>query len=230
MATSISILDLPPEERPREKLNRLGPCKLASAELLALVLGVGEPRSGSALDLAFRLLTRIGDLPRLQQAGLAELVEIGGIGEAKAARLVAALELGRRACRAGQEIGAILGTSEEVYRCYGPRLGGEAQEHFLALALDARNRVRREVTVARGTLTSCPVHPREVFRPLIREAAASCLLLHNHPSGDAEPSLDDLSLTRRLVRAGALVGIPVVDHLIVTSTGYVSLAARGVVS
>ena len=228
-ASTLSILSWPSEDRPREKLHRLGPGGLTSAELMAVVLGAGEPRSGNALDLSRILLQRFGDLGGLEQAGLHELQEVGGIGEAKAARLLAALELGRRVSRCSLEPGAPLGSGEEVFRHYGPRLCNDMQEVFLALALDARNRLRREIVVARGTLTSCPVHPREVFRPLIREAAAACLLVHNHPSGSPEPSADDLTLTRRLVRAGTLLGITVLDHLIIGQKSFVSLAERGVV-
>lgn len=109
-------------------------------------------------------------------------------------------------------------------------LATEPQETFVSLALNARNQVIEETEIARGTLTNCPVHPREVFRALIRANAAACILAHNHPSGNPEPSPDDLSLTRRLVRAGALLGIPVLDHVIIGTGGHVSLAERGVIA
>ncbi|MDY0060707.1 MAG: DNA repair protein RadC [Myxococcota bacterium] len=229
MSTVGSLRARANEDRPRERLGRLGGEHLSSAELLAVVLGTGQREQGDALSLAHRLLVQFGDLAGLQQARLGELQQVGGIGEVKAARVLAALEAGRRSLRPGLQPGVVLGSSQEVYRHFGPRLAGEAQELFFALALDVRNRLRREILVARGTLTSCPVHPREVFRPLVREAAASCLLVHNHPSGDPEPSSEDVSLTRRLVRAGSLLGIQVLDHLVVTPSGYVSLAERGIV-
>jgi len=212
---------------PRERLQTHGPGALGDAELLALLIGVGEARVGNALSVAQRLIERFGGAGSLGRAGLGELVAQAGIGPVKAARVLAAFELGRRAGQEPLQLGRRLGTPAAVHRGLARRLAGETQEVFLVLALDARHRLLREIPVARGTLTSCPVHPREVFRALIREAAAACILVHNHPSGDPEPSPEDLALTRRLVAAGRLVGIEVLDHLVWTAQDFVSLAARG---
>ena len=225
----LRILDWPREDRPREKLERCGPSGMTDSELLAIILGVGEPRRGNALVLARSILSTFGGLRGLKQACLGELMRENGIGTAKGSRVIAAFELGRRCSLSRLELGVRLGSGEAVFEHYSLKLGQEPQEVFFALALDARNRLLREVLVARGTLTSCPVHPREVFRPMIREAAASCLLVHNHPSGDPEPSTDDLSLTRRLARGGSMLGIKLLDHIIIGRGCFVSLAERGVV-
>lgn len=216
----------PPRLRPLERLERLGAEALTPAELLALVVGVGNAQAGSALDVAHQALIRHGGLRGLRQASLSELRRLSGVGRVKAARLAATCELARRLTAESADPGRLLASAEAVYGCYRWRLGDLRQEVFLALALDARGRLIREFLIAQGTLTACPVHPREVFRPLIREAAAACVVVHNHPSGDPEPSAEDVLLTRRLRRAGELLGVTLVDHVIVGAHGFVSFAER----
>ncbi|HUH05691.1 MAG TPA: DNA repair protein RadC [Kofleriaceae bacterium] len=216
---------MPPDaERPRERLLVHGPEILAVEELLAIVLGTGMP-GASATELARRLLVAVGGLDLLARAPAQELVGVAGIGAARAARLCAAFALGRRGIEA-RTASASIQSAADVYARLRPRTAGLAQEVFLVLGLDVRNAVMAEIEIARGCLTGVEVHPREVFRPLIRAGAAACIVAHNHPSGDPTPSRDDLLLTARLREVGELVGIPVLDHVIVATRGYVSVAER----
>jgi DNA repair protein RadC len=169
-------------------------------------------------------------LAGVADAPMHELAAVPGMGPARAARLLAALALGRRvAASRSSVLGRPVHSAADVWAWARPRLTGLKQEVFWALALDARHRVTRIVEVAVGSLAGVEVHPREVFRPLIREAAAATLVVHNHPSGSATPAAADLELTERLREAGAMVGIPVLDHIVVAEEGYVSLAERGLV-
>jgi len=219
---------LPDHDRPRERLRRKGSAALGDAELVALLLGSG--RSGeNALDLARRLLSAAGGLGGLARAGPGWLARMDGMGEAKACRVAAALELGVRAVeRAGAGPGGSrFACSRDIYDCYRARLEPLTQEVFLAVGLSNRNEPICERVVAIGGLCDCPVGPREVFRPMILEAAARFAVLHNHPSGDPTPSPDDVAITRRLADVGLLMGIPLVDHLVVGRGGYVSFRDAG---
>jgi DNA repair protein RadC len=215
---------LPPEERPRERLSRLGPAALSSRELLALILGSGSARA-SALDIAEGLL-RDG-LRGLTSRSLAELLGESGLGPAQASRVVATMELGARAAAEGGPQAPSFRTPEESARYLLPRYSCRPTETFGLLCLDVRQRLKREVVVSVGCLTSSLVHPREVFQEAIVSRAAALVLFHNHPSGDPEPSAEDLALTRRLVSAGTLLGIQVLDHLILGAARCVSLKERG---
>jgi DNA repair protein RadC len=219
------IKSWPEEERPRERLLRYGPEGISTAHLIAIILRTGS-RDRSAFDLARELLGRFESLRSMEDAPLAGFLEIRGIGEAKVAQLKAAFELGRRLIRSGREDPGrkpCFRNSRDVYDYYQPRFFGLRKERFLCVLLDAKNRVFKEVVVSEGTLTSSLVHPREVFREAIREAAASVLFTHNHPSGDPTPSRDDIEITRRLVETGDIVGIKVLDHVIVADGGYASV-------
>jgi DNA repair protein RadC len=218
-------LALLPDDRPRERLSSLGAECLADAELVALLLGSGR-RGENALELAASLLVAVGGLPGLAQAEPGDLTRQAGIGDARAAVLKAAVELGRRVTGARPERGRRLAAAAEVWTHYRARLAHATVEEFWVLGLDVRHRLQFEACVARGCLTGVEVHPREVFRPLIRAGAAACIVAHNHPSGDPTPSRDDLLLTARLREVGELVGIPVLDHVIVATNGYVSIAER----
>jgi DNA repair protein RadC len=209
-------------ERPRERLLAHGADALAINELLALVLGSGGAGT-SAVDLGARLLEHAGGLVPLSRAAPRELATVHGIGIARAARLTAAFQLGQRAIVQPLP-DLIVSSALDIYQYLQPRLRGLMQEVFIAVALDARNAIISHVEIARGWLTGVDVHPREVFRPLIRLAAAGAVVAHNHPSGDPNPSQHDLALTRRLRRAGDLVGIPVLDHVVVGAQSYTSLA------
>lgn len=211
---------------PREKLECRGSTALSDGELVAILLGTGT-RDRPAPALAEQLLCRLGGLPGLLHASIGELSRFSGVGISKAARIMAALELGRRANARPLWRGTRLSSSEDVYRAFGPLLCDAKHEELWAVALDVRQRVICRVLLARGGLSACPVSPADVFRPLIRDAASAAILVHNHPSGAADPSAEDLALTERLARAGQLLGIAILDHVIVAAEGYFSCLDAG---
>lgn len=213
-------------DRPRERLVDRGPAALAPAELLALLLGTGV-RGESAHELSARLLQRAGGMRALAQRSIDELSRERGIGLARASRLVAAFEIGRRVAQGCATRGIPIRGGGDVYRLLGPRLRDYKKEVFIALLLDGRHRLLREERVSEGSLTASIVHPREVFGPAIREAAAAVVVAHNHPSGDPAPSREDLAVTARLLEVGQLVGIDLLDHVVIGDPGYVSLRERG---
>jgi DNA repair protein RadC len=215
-----------PAELPRERLARHGIHALSASELLALVLRTGASGQ-SAGALAHRLLERFGSLEGIGRAGDAELLAMEGLGPAKLASLRASLELGVRLARSELVPGIRLAGPPQVYRHLAPRMRPLRQELFVALLVDSRERLIAEIEVSRGSLNQSLVHPREVFAPALRESAAAILVAHNHPSGDAEPSPEDHEVTRRLVRAGELLGVHVLDHLVIGGAGYTSFAERG---
>ncbi len=212
--------------RPRERLLADGPRRLSTAELLGLLLGTGAPGL-RAERLGGALLDAAGGLRSLLELTPAELVRVRGVGAARAARLLACRELGRRHLGERLVRGMPFRSSADVHRHFGPELRHLRFERFLALLLDGKHRVLRHLLVSQGTLTSSPVHPREVFGPAMRHGAAAIVLVHNHPSGDPTPSADDLEVTRRLVEVGDLVGIRVLDHIVIGDGRYASLADRG---
>ena len=214
-------------DRPRERLRALGTGALAVHELVALLVGSGGA-SGSAAAVASRLLEAVGgSLRRLATLDVAALERVWGVGSATAARVLGALELGRRAAsESPAERDRIRGPGD-VYQRYGPRLRDLPQEEFHALLLDTRHRVVREVCVTRGTLDASLISPREVFRLAVVEGAAAVILAHNHPSGDPAPSPDDRAVTRQIAEAGRALGIPVLDHVIVGDGRFASLAEEG---
>jgi len=211
----------PPRPRPRERLRTEGAGALSDAELLALVLGSGVAGISAerlGLHLARRRLIELAEWPP------SRWLSVGGIGPARASALTAAFELGRRAAHVTPAHGSIRGPEDVLGHVRD--LMGARREHFVVLLLNARHEVQAREVVSIGTLNASIVHPREVFRPAILAAAASVVLVHNHPSGDPEPSDEDLSITRRLVQVGDLVGIGVLDHVIVASRGLVSFRSR----
>ncbi len=214
-------------DRPRERLWHLGAPSLTGQELLAILLGTGDGQR-DALSLAATLLAPgEGALRRLAARPPAELQRTTGIGPAKAARLIAAFELGHRLGREGRPALPRIAEPADVMRLVGPGLRDLQVEEFHLLALDTRSQVVRDVLVTRGLLDSSLVHPREVFRAAIAEAAAGIILVHNHPSGDPTPSAEDRAVTRQLVAAGQLLDLPVYDHVIVAGDRYVSFATAG---
>lgn len=191
-----------------------------------MLLGTG--RTGEEVgSLASRLLRETGGLWALRRMSVAELVKLSGVGAAKAARLAAAFEAGLRALTFPDEHAAPLLNSETVFARYGRSLMASRVERFLVISVDAKNRPRAEREVARGGRTSCQVDPSEVFRLLVSESASGAIFLHNHPSGDPEPSPQDLQLTERLVEAGSLLDIRILDHLVVGNGQYTSLRDAG---
>lgn len=213
---------------PRERLLAHGAEALSDAELVALLLRTGGG-GRDALALAGSLLQRHGGIQGLAGAGGLELGNAPGVGPAKSASLVAALELGRRVAARRLRSGDAVRGPADVFRHFHSRLRDIRHERFLVLLLDGRHRLLREVVISQGTLTASLVHPREVFRPALREAAAAVVLVHNHPSGDPTPSTEDREITVRLADAGALVGIPVLDHVVVAERGWSSLCELGAI-
>jgi len=213
-------------DRPRERLDAMGPEALSDAELLSLLLRTGS-RGVGALSVAARLLERHGGLHGLARASRGELAATPGIGPAKQAALRAAIEVGRRLAAGRLAPGTALRGPADVFRHFHPTLRDAPHERFLVVLLDGRHRLLRHEMVSQGTLTASLVHPREVFRPALRESAAALVLVHNHPSGDPAPSAEDREVTARLVRAGELLGVPVLDHVVVAERGYTSLRETG---
>jgi DNA repair protein RadC len=215
-----------PHDRPREKLQRLGAGALGDNELLAIVLGHGRARS-SALDMANAVLEAAGGAHGLVRTRYDELRAIPGIGSARAAQILAAVELGRRTLtRAGRERVQIVNprTAAEFLL---PQYGNRPVEQFGVLLLDTKHRVLRTLVLSVGTLDASIVHPREVFGAAAAAGAAALVLFHNHPSGDPKPSQDDVELTRRLAAAGVLMGIDVIDHVILADVRYYSFKEEG---
>ncbi len=210
----------------RERLAAAGPGDLDDAELLAVILATGTA-GADALDVARRLLACVGDLPRLARAELGELRQVPGVGPAKAARVQAALELGRRCASDRLAPRDAIRSSQQVVDCYRPLLAHLDREHFYALLLDAKHRKIRDVCVSVGSLDSAIVHPREVFRPAVAESAAAVILIHNHPSGDPSPSAEDRMVTRRLAATAELLGVELLDHVVIARDGAASLRDLG---
>jgi DNA repair protein RadC len=212
-------------DRPREKLHRLGVAALGDNELVAIVLGQGRSRA-SALDLANTMLAGLGGVDRLARARGEDLTRISGIGPARAAQVLAAVELGRRTLtRFGRERLQVT-SPRSVAEVLLPLFGSRPVEHFGAVLLDTKHRVLQIAQVSIGTLDASVVHPREVFREAVAARAAAIVLFHNHPSGDPEPSPDDVEITRRMMAAGRLLGIDVLDHVILADVRFCSLRER----
>lgn len=221
------LRDLPAGELPRERLIERGAGALSDAELLAILLRTG--RAGeNVLELARGIVARFREtgLHEILAMPPAEFARIPGIGMAKAATVLAALELGRRAQRTAKSRPHI-DAAEDVYELLRPRLAAEKREHFLVLPLSSKNEVLMVAEVSVGTLTNTLVHPREVFEPAIRCGAAHVILAHNHPSGDPVPSAEDHRITRVLREAGTLLGIPVTDHVILGGAAFFSFSEEG---
>jgi DNA repair protein RadC len=220
----LTIKELPPDERPRERLLAKGAEALTEAELLAIIIRDGTRRE-SALDLARRLLAESGNsLRELSEKTIAELCKTHGIGPARAAQVKAALALGGRLAGSTLRRGQKFTSSEEVYAHFYQRLRSQKQECFYCLLLDVKNRVLREVEIFKGGLSVSLVNPRDVLQVAVAEAASAIIVVHNHPSGDPEPSADDIRVTKRIREACELTGIRLLDHVIVGEEGYASLA------
>ena len=222
-----SIKQLPYEERPRERLLAFGPEAMASSELIAIILGSGM-KGKSVLSLSKEILGQFGTLPKVADATVEELCQIKGMGKAKAVQLKAAFSLGMKAARSLKPSSYRIDSPEKAYQLVREELENEKRELFLVILLDTKGILIRHEVVSIGTLSNALVHPREVFYPAVRHKAASLLLAHNHPSGDPSPSSQDLSITKKLVSVGNLMGIRVNDHIIIGHNSYVSLRQEGV--
>lgn len=218
--------DVAPYDRPREKLERLGVTSLGDNELLALVIGTGS-RDAGTLDTANRLLAASGGVHGLLALDLGQLRGVNGIGRARAAQIAAALELGRRTLLREAAQRCRPRTPADIAAMLLPQYGGLPVEHFGIVMLDTRHRIIRTKVLTVGSLDTTIVHPREVFREATAGSASAIVLFHNHPSGDPRPTGTDLRLTTRLVAAGEIMGIDVVDHLILGGRHYFSLVEAG---
>lgn len=228
MASYQTIKDWPAEDRPREKLLDKGSQALTDTELLAIVLRNGNASTGeTAIDQARALLDKFQSLTGIDQAAVAELTSVKGIGPAKAAQLKASLEIARRITARSWDSGEPLRSSEEVFHHFRDVLEKEKREFFYVVLLNNKNRKLRDVKISEGSLTAALVHPREVYNPVIRESAAAVIFVHNHPSGDPAPSPEDIEITRRLKQVGEVMGVRVLDHIVIGHDRYFSFSDRG---
>ena len=210
----VKIKDLPEEERPRERIIRLGPTALSNQELMAAILGAGNKKE-TVIDIARKVLSKY-DLEDFSQISVTELKRTFGIKDAKACQLVAAIELGKR-----------IETADDIAKIFMPNMKGLKKEVFKCLYLDSKLRPLKEDIISIGGLNTNSIKPSDVFRTAISEAAAAIILIHNHPSGDPEPSKNDVETTKKLVKAGKLIGIEVLDHIIIGNGSYVSMRESG---
>ena len=222
----ITVKEMPEDERPRERLARVGPQALSSAELLAIILRTGV-KGENVVTMASRLLAKYGGLAGLARAELAQLGQEHGLGPAKASQLLAALELGRRLMAESPEERFQIRAPQDAANLLIPLIGHQEQEHFVVLYLDTRNRVMDREVLYKGSLNTSLVRIAEVFRGAIRRNCAAIIVAHNHPSGEPNPSPEDVALTRQLVEAGKLMEVEVLDHVVIGQSRFVSLRERG---
>ena len=224
MSQSFTIHDLPKEERPRERLVKFGEQALSAQELLQVILGWGIAGESVAVT-AQKLLTQFGDFQKLSGASIEELSAIKGIGLAKATQLKAVFEVGRRvSTQTPSYKSKELNDPEKVYRLLKNKLKDYHKEHFYIIPINSRNFSIAEISI--GSLNASIVHPREVFAEAIKNKAASVIFAHNHPSGDPEPSEDDLIITKKLVESGKILGIEIIDHIIITKSKFFSFKEK----
>ena len=224
MSQSFTIHDLPKEERPRERLVKFGEQALSAQELLQVILGRGIAGESVAVT-AQKLLTQFGDFQKLSEASIEELSAIKGIGLAKATQLKAVFEVGRRvSTQTPSYKSKELNDPEKVYRLLKNKLKDYHKEHFYIIPINSRNFSIAEISI--GSLNASIVHPREVFAEAIKNKAASVIFAHNHPSGDPEPSEDDLIITKKLVESGKILGIEIIDHIIITKSKFFSFKEK----
>jgi DNA repair protein RadC len=232
MSTDVSvnyhptIPDFPLGERPRERLQYYGPMALSNAELLAILLRVGNPGE-NAVVLSTRLLTQYGGLAGLAKASFGDLATVKGLGTAKIAQLKAAIELGRRLLITSPDARPQITSPLDAANLLMLEMGGLEQEHLRTLLLDTKNRVLASPTVYIGNVNSSIIRVSEIFREAVRENATAMIVAHNHPSGDPTPSPEDVQVTRSIVEAGSLLGIDVLDHLVIGHQRFISLKERG---
>lgn len=220
------ITDLHESDRPRERLASLGPQALSNAELIAILLRVGVPGE-NAVQVGQRLLQKFGGILGIHRAPFVDLINQHGIGEAKAAQLKAAIELGRRLTLESPDERPTINSPADAATLVMYEMGALEQEHLRVMLLDRRNRVLEVVELYRGSVSSAQVRVGEVFREAIRKNASALIVIHNHPSGDPTPSPDDVALTRAIVQAGKMLDVDVLDHLVIGQVRWVSLKERG---
>ncbi|EJO7236056.1 DNA repair protein RadC [Listeria monocytogenes] len=213
-------------EKPREKLQSYGIEALSSSELVALIIETGT-KNESVLTIANRIIMKFKNVGEMQYASIEEFQLVNGIGIAKASKIMAAIELGRRISIVTEQEEVVVRCPEDAVKLVMPELAFLFQEHFHCLFLNTKNQVIYRQTIFVGGLNASIVHPREVFRLALRKSAASIMCFHNHPSGDPTPSSEDLLVTKRLAEAGNIVGITLLDHIIIGKNKYISLKEKG---
>jgi len=221
----VRIKDLPSLQRPWERLRQYGPQGLSDSELLAIILRVGSGKE-SAIALATRLLAHFQGLGGLDRASFGELCSFHGMGEAKVAQIKAALELGKRLLASSPHERPVVRSPQDVARLLA-HMALLEQEHLRVILLSTRNHVLGVTEVYKGSVNSAQVRVAEVFREAVREGCPAIVVVHNHPSGDPEPSPEDVAITGQLIQAGELLGVEVLDHVVLARGGYVSLRERG---
>ncbi len=222
----LMIRDVHIEDRPRERLIRQGAQSLSNQELIAILLRTGTKQE-SVLALANRVLNYFEKLHGLKHATLEEMISVKGIGEAKAVQLLAAIELGRRLAQKEVDTRFTIRSPQDAATYLMPEMSSLQQEHFVVLFLNVKNQVLHKQTIFIGSLNSSIVHPREIFREAVKRSAASIICAHNHPSGNATPSPEDIEVTKRLQEAGYIIGIELVDHVIIGDHQFTSLKEKG---
>ncbi|WP_018131532.1 RadC family protein [Effusibacillus pohliae] len=224
--TRVPVRDLPTEDRPRERLLRDGAISLSNAELLAILLRTGS-NGQSVIGLAEQLLSRFGGLRPLMEADIRELVDIQGMGPAKAIQIQAAIELGKRIARLTREPVTVIRNPQDVADLLMDRLRFEKKEHFIVIHMDIKNQVMAQEIASIGSLDTSIVHPREIFKSALKKSSASIICVHNHPSGDPTPSREDILVTRRLAEVGQILGIELLDHVVIGEHRFVSMKEEG---
>ena len=223
-----TVHDLPKPERPRERLKQFGPEALSAQELLALIIGRGVSKK-SVMTIAQELVIKFGNIKAISEATIEELSQIKGIGFAKAAQIKACFELGKRQDLEPEQKDFDIKDPQSVVKAISASIKDKAKEHFKLILLNARNKILGISTISIGSLNASIVHPREVFKDAIMHNAYSVVLAHNHPSGDPEPSEDDLTITKRFIEAGKILGIEVIDHIIISKNGFFSFKEKGLI-
>jgi DNA repair protein RadC len=224
---NVRIHDIPEEERPRERLIRNGPESLSNAELLGVILRTGS-KEENVVSLSSRILTEYS-IKQLSLANVSRLMQVHGVGKAKAAQIAAVFELARRLETFVEEPKRKICSPKDVYTLMYPKMREQKKEKFITLCLDTKNQILKEEVVSIGSLNASIVHPREVFKSALLESSASVIMVHNHPSGDPSPSREDIMVTEKMVEGGKLLGIDVLDHIIIGDGKYVSLKDEGFV-
>lgn len=226
---NLSWRDTMPKERlPRERMAALGAEMLSDTELIAILLNTGS-KGRNVLELAWDLLNSAGTLRSLRMMSLNEISAIDGIGEGKGARVLAAMELGRRAALEDKRFMPKISSSKDVLDFLADEMRSLEQETVRVLLLNTKHMLLRSAVISVGGLNYSPIHPREVYKQALKFSAAGIILVHNHPSGEAAPSEQDIKLTKRLKEAGEIMGIPLLDHLIIAETGYYSFSEENII-
>jgi DNA repair protein RadC len=227
----LTIKEMPEEARPRERLESSGPDVLSNQELLAITISTGVVTGKTkytAIDLAMNLLKEFDSLKGVAQADFKQLIDVSGIGPAKACQIMAAFELGKRVAMFSHNNKPVVRQPTDVFDYFRDEMSLLPNEIFRVVALDTKNRILKDKIISEGTLNASIVHPRDVFRFALIQTAANIILLHNHPSGDPTPSKEDVQITKRLIEVGRVMDVPVLDHLVIASGKFLSMKEMGI--